>query len=130
MSEIIRWQTPLAHMRRTALQDYDIGGKTIRKGDKVLMWATPRATATRRSTRWRSLDHRRPMVRRHLSFGFGIHRCVDSRCYELQLQVLWEEILKRFDKIEVLEEPEHIRAPSWKGVFEDDGAGDPRLRRA
>ena len=115
VSEIIRWQTPLAHMRRTALQDYDIGGKTIRKGDKVLMWYASGNRDETQYTRPNDLWIERPMVRRHLSFGFGIHRCVGNRLAELQLQVLWEEILKRFDKIEVLEEPEHIPSSFVKG---------------
>ena len=95
--EIIRWQTPLAHMRRTALADTELGGKQIRKGDKVVMWylsgnrddEVDRATPTRFI-----IDRARP--RQHLSFGFGIHRCVGNRLAEMQLKILWEEILKRF----------------------------------
>jgi len=115
VSEIIRWQTPLAHMRRTALQDYELGGKTIRKGDKVLMWYV---SGNRDETQFHKpevLNIERPMVRRHLSFGFGIHRCVGNRLAELQLQVLWEEILKRFETIEVLEEPELLPNSFVKG---------------
>jgi cytochrome P450 len=115
VSEIIRWQTPLAHMRRTALQDYELNGKTIKKGDKVLMWY---ASGNRDETQYSNpevLWIERPMVRRHLSFGFGIHRCVGNRLAELQLQVLWEEILKRFEKIEVLEPPERLPNSFVKG---------------
>jgi cytochrome P450 len=115
VSEIIRWQTPLAHMRRTALQDFDLSGKTIRKGDKVLMWY---ASGNRDETQYNKpdvLNIERPMVRRHLSFGFGIHRCVGNRLAELQLQILWEEILARYDRIEVLGEPEHIPSSFVKG---------------
>ena len=115
VSEIIRWQTPLAHMRRTALQDYELGGQTIRKGEKVLMWYV---SGNRDETQFHKpevLNIERPMVRRHLSFGFGIHRCVGNRLAEMQLQVLWEEILARFEKIEVLEEPERIPSSFVKG---------------
>ena len=115
VSEIIRWQTPLAHMRRTALQDFDLSGKIIRKGDKVLMWY---ASGNRDETQYNKpdvLNIERPMVRRHLSFGFGIHRCVGNRLAELQLQILWEEILARYDRIEVLGEPEHIPSSFVKG---------------
>ena len=115
VSEIIRWQTPLAHMRRRALQDFELGGKTIRKGDKVLMWY---ASGNRDETQYTNPDVlwiERPMVRRHLSFGFGIHRCVGNRLAELQLQVLWEEILARFEKIEVLEEPDRLPNSFVKG---------------
>ena len=61
------------------------------------------------------LNIERPMVRRHLSFGFGIHRCVGNRLAELQLQILWEEILARFDRIEVLAEPERVPSSFVKG---------------
>ncbi len=115
VSEIIRWQTPLAYMRRTALQDYELAGKQIRKGDKVLMWYVSGNRDEEHFTRPNELWIERPMVRRHLSFGFGIHRCVGNRLAELQLQVLWEEILKRFEKIEVLEEPGRVPSSFVKG---------------
>jgi len=113
--EIIRWQTPLAHMRRRALQDYEIGGKTICKGDKVLMWYASGNRDETQFTRPNDLWIQRPMVRRHLAFGFGIHRCVGNRLAELQLQVLWAEILKRFETIEVLAEPGRVPSPFVKG---------------
>ncbi len=103
--EIIRWQTPLAHMRRTAVRDAELGGKHIRKGDKVVMWyvsGNRDDTAIERADEF-IIDRARP--RDHLSFGFGIHRCVGNRLAEMQLQVLWEEILKRFERIEVVGEP-------------------------
>jgi cytochrome P450 len=115
VSEIIRWQTPLAHMRRRALEDYEIGGKTIAKGDKVLMWYVSGNRDEEQYTRPNDLWIERPRVRGHLAFGFGIHRCVGNRLAELQLQVLWEEILKRFETIEVLEEPERVPSSFVKG---------------
>jgi cytochrome P450 len=113
--EIIRWQTPLAHMRRTALRDVELGGKTIKKGDKVVMWYV----SGNRDERAISepdrfiIDRERP--RQHLSFGFGIHRCVGNRLAEMQLRIVWEEVLKRFPKIEVLEEPVRVRSSFVKG---------------
>ncbi len=115
VSEIIRWQTPLAYMRRTALADYELGGKTIRKGDKVVMWYASGNRDESQFTRPNELWIERPRVRGHLSFGFGIHRCVGNRLAELQLQVLWEEILRRFETIEVLEEPGRVPSPFVKG---------------
>ena len=103
--EIIRWQTPLAPMRRTALADTELGGKQIRKGDKVVMWylsGNRDEDAIENAGRF-SIDRDRP--RQHVAFGFGIHRCVGNRLAELQLKVLWEEILERFSRIEVLGEP-------------------------
>jgi len=106
--EIIRWQSPAAYMRRTALQDVEMGGKTIRKGDKVVMWYV---SGNRDDTVIEDADAfiiDRTNPRRHLSFGFGIHRCVGSRLAEMQLRILWEEILPRFPRIEVLGEPERV----------------------
>ena len=103
--EIIRWQTPLAHMRRTALQDTVLADKLIRKGDKVVMWylsGNRDETAIAQANQF-IIDRARP--RQHLSFGFGIHRCVGNRLAEMQLRILWEEILNRVPVIEVVGEP-------------------------
>ncbi|MBJ7409887.1 MAG: cytochrome P450 [Phenylobacterium sp.] len=113
--EIIRYQTPLAHMRRTALQDAEIAGQAIRKGDKVIMWYV---SGNRDETAIENpeafiIDRERP--RQHLSFGFGIHRCVGNRLAELQLKIVWEEILKRFRHIEVVGEPKRVRSSFVKG---------------
>jgi len=105
VSEIIRWQTPLSHMARTALDDYEIQGKVIRKGDRVAMWyisGNRDSDAIEDPNRF-LID--RKNARKHLSFGFGVHRCMGNRMAELQLRVLWEEILKRFPAIEVVEAP-------------------------
>jgi cytochrome P450 len=106
--EVIRWQTPLAHMRRTALQDFEFRGRKITKGDKVVMWyvsGNRDEEAIERPYEF-LIDRARP--RQHLSFGFGIHRCVGIRLAELQLKIIWEEILKRFDKIEVVGLPKRV----------------------
>ncbi|HEY3848643.1 MAG TPA: cytochrome P450, partial [Acetobacteraceae bacterium] len=103
--EIIRYVTPVIHMRRTAVEDVELGGKMIRKGDKVVMWyisGNRDEDAIDRPDDF-IIDRVRP--RQHLSFGFGIHRCVGNRLAELQLTILWEEILKRFPVIEVMGEP-------------------------
>jgi cytochrome P450 len=115
VSEIIRWQTPLAHMRRTAKEDVQVRDKTIRKGEKVLMWYVSGNRDETHYTRPDDLWIERPRVRGHLSFGYGIHRCVGNRLAELQLRVLWEEALKRFKWIEVLEEPHRTPSSFVKG---------------
>ena len=105
-SEMVRFQSPVAHMRRTALQDTEIGGKAIRKGERVVMWY---CSGNRDEEVIPDADRfiiDRPRARHHVAFGFGIHRCMGNRAAELQLRVLWEEILKRFDRIEVVGEPE------------------------
>jgi cytochrome P450 len=110
VSETIRWQTPLAHMRRKATRDVELGGKTIKAGDNVAMWYI---SGNRDETKVENpnafiIDRERP--RQHMSFGFGIHRCVGNRVAEMQLTIIWEEILKRFPRIELVEEP--VRAYS------------------
>ena len=113
--EIIRWQTPLAHMRRTALSDAELGGKKIKKGDKVVMWYVSgnRDETVIDNPNAFIIDRARP--RQHLSFGFGIHRCVGNRLAEMQLRIVWEEILKRFQTIELMGEPERIYSNFVKG---------------
>ena len=108
ISEIIRWQTPLAHMRRTALQDVTVGGKHIKKGDKVVMWYYSGNRDTAVFENPDAIDIQRKNVRQHIAFGFGIHRCLGLRLAELQLKVLWEEILQRWDRIEIVEPPERV----------------------
>ncbi|HYD87411.1 MAG TPA: cytochrome P450 [Vitreimonas sp.] len=115
VSETIRWQTPLAYMRRTALEDIELGGKLIRKGDKVVMWYVSGNRDDEVIANPNQFDIERENVRRHLSFGFGIHRCVGNRLGEMQLRIVWEEILKRFDKIEVMAEPRRVFSSFVKG---------------
>ena len=115
VSETIRWQTPLPHMRRIATQDIEFQGKQIRKGDKVVMWYV---SGNRDETEIENpnafiIDRARP--RQHLSFGFGIHRCVGNRLAEMQLKIIWEEILKRWPMIEVLEPPVRVSSSFVKG---------------
>jgi len=114
--EIIRWQSPVAHMCRTAMQPMELGGKQIAAGDKVVMWyiSGNRDESVIERPNQFIIDRMNP--RQHLSFGFGIHRCVGNRLGEMQLNVLWEEILKRFDNIEVVGEPRYLRSNFIHGI--------------
>jgi len=116
--EIIRWQSPVAHMARTAMVDTELGGKKIKAGERVAMWyisgnrdegAIPDANRF-------IID--RPNARHHLSFGFGIHRCLGNRLGELQLRVIWEELMKRYPKIEVVGEPKFLKSSFIHGIRE------------
>ena len=115
VAEIIRWQTPLAYMRRTALEDVEMHGQTIKKGDKVAMWYVAGNRDERKFENPNDLIFDRENARNHISFGFGIHRCFGNRLAELQLQILWDEMLKRFSKIEVVGEPERNVSSFVKG---------------
>jgi cytochrome P450 len=110
-SEIIRWQSPALHMRRTALEDVAFRGHQIRKGDKLVLWYV---SANREEELFPDGDLflvDRPNARRHLSFGYGIHRCVGARLAELQLQVLIEEMLRRDIRLEAAGSAERAAHP-------------------
>jgi cytochrome P450 len=113
--EIIRYQTPLTYMRRTALEDVEVGGKTIKAGDKVAMWYVSGNRDDEVIDRPNEFIIDRANPRHHLSFGFGIHRCMGNRLAEMQLRVLWEEILKRFSLVEVVGEPERVQSSFVRG---------------
>ena len=115
VSEIIRWQTPLAHMRRTCTQDTEFGGKQMRKGDRVVMWYVSGNRDETVIDRPDEFIIDRDRARHHLSFGFGIHRCMGNRVAELQLRILWEEILARFDRVEVVGEPVRVASNFVQG---------------
>ena len=113
--EIIRWQSPVAYMRRTALADVELAGKTIKKGDKIAMWyvsGNRDETAIDRPNEF-IIDRVRP--RQHAAFGFGIHRCLGQRLAEMQLRVVWEEMLSRFPVIEMVGEPTRLTSNFVKG---------------
>ncbi|NJN52752.1 MAG: cytochrome P450 [Gammaproteobacteria bacterium] len=102
VAEMVRWQTSVIHMRRTALRDTVLAGKQIREGEKVVMWYL---SGNRDESVFDNADKLiidRKNARQHVAFGFGIHRCMGNRVAEMQLRVLWEEILPRFASVEVV----------------------------
>ena len=105
VSEIIRWQTPLPYMRRTSNVDFELRGKQIKKGDQLLMWYVSGNRDEEAIDRANEFLIDRPQARHHLSFGFGIHRCMGNRLAEMQLRIVWEEIMKRFKHVEVVGDP-------------------------
>ena len=116
--EIIRWQTPLAHMARTALMDTELNGKQIKKGDRVAMWYI---SGNRDEDYIENADKfiiNRTNPRTHTSFGYGVHRCVGNRLAEMQLRVMWEEISKRFSKVEVTGDPVLQKSSFIHGIRE------------
>ncbi len=116
--EIIRWQSPIVHMRRTAKADTELGGKQIKEGDKVVMWYISGNRDEDSIDRPNEFIIDRARPRHHLSFGFGVHRCVGNRLAEMQLIILWEEIMKRFPRIELMEEPKRIYSNFIHGITE------------
>ena len=116
--EIIRWQSPVAHMCRTAMEDVEIGGKTIKKWDKVAIWYVSGNRDTDHFDNPNDLVIDRKGVRSHLAFGYGIHRCLGNRLAEMQLNILWEEILKRFEHVEVTGEAKYLNSSFIRGITE------------
>lgn len=118
VSEIIRWQSPVGHMCRTAMEDVQIQGKTIKKWEKVAIWYT---SGNRDDNKFEDpdvFDIEREDARQHLSFGFGIHRCLGNRLADLQLKILWEEILERFTHIEITGETKYLNSSFIRGITE------------
>jgi cytochrome P450 len=115
VSEIFRWQTPLAHMRRTAVRDTEFRGCNIRAGQKIILWyvSANRDEAVIADPNRFSIE--RPHARKHLAFGLGIHRCVGARLGTMQIRVLWEEILKRFPRIDVVAPASRVESVFVRG---------------
>lgn len=114
-TETIRLQTPICHMRRTALEDVELHGQTIRKGEKIVIWynsANRDEDIFPDGDKW---DVNRANSRRHLSFGYGIHRCLGARLAELQLQTLIEEMVKRNMDVKLVGEPDRIPSCFTRG---------------
>jgi cytochrome P450 len=116
VSEVIRWQTPVIHMRRTATRDAELAGKKIRKGDKVVMWYVSGNRDEAVIEEAEAFRIGRPRARHHLSFGAGIHRCVGDRLAELQLRVLWEEMLARDLRVEIVGPPVRLYSNFIRGI--------------
>ncbi|MFT6437960.1 MAG: cytochrome P450 [Candidatus Azotimanducaceae bacterium] len=114
--EIVRWQSPVAHMARTALEDTEIGGKKIKKGERVVMWYISGNRDEEAIDNADKFDIARENPRQHTAFGYGVHRCVGNRLAEMQLRVIWEEIMKRFPKVEVVGEPVYLASSFIHGI--------------
>lgn len=116
--EIVRWQSPVAHMCRTAMADTEIRGCKIRKWDKLCIWYLSGNRDEEHIPEPNRFWIERPAVRGHLSFGFGIHRCLGNRLAEMQLRIIWEEILKRFRTVDVVGEPKYLFSNFIRGITE------------
>ena len=116
--EIIRWQTPVTHMRRTALIDAELGGQKIAKGDKIVMWYISANRDENIFPDAGQFDVARTNARRHIAFGHGAHRCVGARLAEIQLATLIEEIVSRRIRIEPTGTPTRMASPFLHGFTE------------
>lgn len=118
VSEVIRFQTPLMHMRRTVTKDVDFKGNKFKEGDKIVMWYVSANRDETRIDRPNEFIIDRAGARNHISFGFGVHRCMGNRLAEMQLRIVWEEILRRFDKVEVVGEAQRLKSNFVRGIVD------------
>ena len=116
VSEIIRYHTPVLHMRRTARRDVELCGRKIAKGDKVVMWYISGNRDEDKIERADEFIVDRAKPRQHLSFGAGIHRCVGDRLAEQQIRILWEEILQRDLRFEIMGPPQRLYSNFIRGI--------------
>jgi cholest-4-en-3-one 26-monooxygenase len=110
VEESLRMFPAFAHFRRTATSDTELGGQTIREGDKVVMWYV---SSNRDPSRYEDPDRfdvtRNP---EHQAFGAGgRHFCLGTALARLELQTLFEETLKRFPEMEMIGEPAFVESP-------------------
>lgn len=115
VEEMIRWTSPSPSKRRTATRDTDLGGHTIRAGQKVLVWE---GSANRDPAVFENADTfdvgRKPNP--HLGFGQGVHYCLGANLARLELRVLYEELLGRFDEIHIVKPVEWARSNRHTGI--------------
>jgi cytochrome P450 len=116
VSEIIRYHTPVLHMRRTARKDVELAGRRIAAGDKVVMWYISGNRDESKIDRADAFVIDRAKPRQHLAFGAGIHRCVGDRLAEQQLKILWEEILQRDLRFEIMAPPKRLYSNFIRGI--------------
>jgi cytochrome P450 len=116
--EIIRWATPAIYFRRTATREFDMHGKTVRQGDKVLFWFT---SANRDDAAFDD-PFRVNLARtpnRHLAFGQGgPHLCLGMHLARLEVRVLFQELAKRIRSIEPAGPERFLRSNFVGGIKE------------
>jgi cytochrome P450 len=116
VSEIVRWQTPVLHMRRSLTEDFEFEGKQMKAGDKIVLWYI---SGNRDETVHEKADELiidRKNSRHHVSFGFGVHRCMGNRLAEMQLRIIWEEIMNRFESIEAVGPETRLKSNFIRGI--------------
>jgi linalool 8-monooxygenase len=122
--EIVRYVSPVMHMRRTATRDVELGGKTIKAGDKVVMWYGSGNRDEAVFDAPNQFDIRRTVPKdsapsapgRHLGFGFGQHVCLGQRLAELQLKVAFETLFERLPNLKPVGAPRRLRSNFINGI--------------
>jgi len=117
VEEMLRWSAPIHHFRRTATQDVELRGRTIREGDKVIMWYPSANRDEEIFDDGYTFDiGRNPNMQ--ISFGFGEHFCLGANLARLQLRVMFEEILARMPDVTLAAEPRRLHSNLINGIKE------------
>ena len=114
--EMLRWVSSVIYMRRTATCDTEIRGQPIKEGDKVVMWygSANRDEEVFQDAHLFKVD--REDAKKHIAFGAGQHLCLGNRLGQLQIRVLYEELLSRFPNIQVISKPTRIPSNFLNGI--------------
>lgn len=115
VEEMTRWVSPVLHMRRTATQDVEMHGRTVRAGEKVVLWF---AAANRDERVFDDPDEFRldRTPNRHLGFGAGPHFCLGAHLARMETRVFYEQLLARGLHIEVLGKPDRLVSNWFHGI--------------
>lgn len=115
VEELLRWTSPLHYFRRTATRDVEVRGKKIREGDRVALVYT----SANRDEEVFALPDRLDLRRDpnpHVAFGFGEHFCLGAKLARLEARVFLQELLARFERVELLGTPRRLRSNLINGV--------------
>lgn len=114
--EIIRWQSPVTHMRRTMTRDVELAGQQLKAGEKIILWYISGNRDEAVFADAEIFDVGRENARRHIAFGHGIHRCVGARLAEIQLDTLIGELLDRGLRVVPQDKPTRLASPFLHGI--------------
>ena len=115
IEEAIRWVSPVRHFMRTAAEDYELRGKTIRKGESVILWypSANRDEETFDAPYEFRVDRKGA---KQLAFGFGAHVCLGQHLARMEMKALYRELLARVDRIELAGEPKYVHSTFVGGL--------------
>ncbi len=115
IDEMIRWVTPVRHFMRTATQDYELGGKTIKAGESAILWYPSANRDEDIFTDAFQFKVDRTDAKQ-LAFGFGAHVCLGQHLARMEMSSLYRELLRRVDTIELAGEPQYVQSTFVGGL--------------
>ena len=109
IDEGIRWTSPVKHFFRTATQDYEIGGQTIKAGDSIMV-CYPSANFDESAFEEPHTFRVDRKPNRHIAFGFGIHQCLGQHLAKMEMRSLFGQLVDRIDWVERAGDPQWVEA--------------------